>query len=765
MKIITTGCLLGFVIVLCSCGQNPLLGDFTADSVNSGPVPEYTYDSENLAGSSIQPAYLTPPLPFTDPPLDSYEYFFNYRLEKFAPETEPFITERFGSQLGIKQDSLWEYPSYSSCAVGFSSSLPAISAIEYGETSAYGSRTDVSESYFYNHLYYLKNLDQGTTYHYRVIIQDHSGAAVALPDRTFTTKTFTAGETKLYQGDFTHSNPNYEGILSGLWITSPGVYVLMEDITTDGLGINVKSNNVTIDLNGHTLTYDNGHSLPAVSPIGGQYNESGSWGIRSGLWNFVNTKLYNGVVKQGGTGTGGCGPVFLIHMGGATQNEVAGITIDYYSAQTSGMYTGKGPVHHNLVYDRGNVVTDRHMAVRALVAEPDASTEVAYNSLRRFRQRGIDGGTLVRDNELYCDSFDTNSFALGAGNGVVLKNNKIFGMGYNPIGIGWGNNLHVADNFIYLWAFAPSQRSEEYGRKSAVAGMRVTNYDYSVYENMLFEGNVIVLKATDHATMARGIWTTNGIKDSNILYRHNTVKVEAMSGNFTTDVPWNGDIYYNGDVNNAIAAVTIQGKDWTSGEIPRALVFEDNRFLSNVNHIIIGEGYGITSGVRFYRTTLEKIEPTDSGSERFFAPVRIGFWYWNTLENRMIDTKLVGITEEEMIPAFYGGTGKMEMYYGERKTFRFTDGEGRPLARKTIGLATAEGDCWQTAQTDAEGRAGFDLVSVKHYKHGNSLEHGGITGTPAQTDYQHYIFRADGYRPYSFPAGEGQVPGSIMLLR
>jgi hypothetical protein len=445
---------------------------------------------------------------------------------------------------------------------------------------------------------------------------------------------------------------------------------------------------------------------------------------------------------------------------GATHNEIAGLTIDYYSDQSSGMYTGKGYVHHNLIYDRGNVVTDRHMAVRALVAEPGDSTEIAYNSLRRFRQRGIDGGTLVRDNELYCDSFVTNSFALGSGDGATLKNNKIFGMGYNPIGIGWGNNAYVADNFIYLWAFAPTQRSEEYVRKSAVSGMRVTNYDNSVYENMLFEGNVIVLKATDHATMARGIWTTNGSQDKNIVYRHNTVKVEAMPGNFTTDVPWNGEIYYNGDVNNAIAAVTIQGNDWTSEEIPNALVFEDNRFISNVNHIIIGEGYGITSGVRFYRTTLEKI---DHDNDHFFAPVRIGFWYWNTLENRMIDTKLVGITEDEMTPAFYGGAGKMEMFYGERKTFRFTDGEGRPLTHKTISLATDEGDYRQTEQTDAEGKAGFDLVSVRHYKYGNSLENGGIAGTPGRTDYRRYVFSADGYRSYSFSAAEGQAMTSIIL--
>ncbi|MDR2110144.1 MAG: hypothetical protein LBP32_02430 [Spirochaetaceae bacterium] len=754
------GCLWVFFMVLASCGQTYSPGDFTASPADLASVPEYTFEPEILLGSSFQANYLTPPQPYPAPQADTYEYFYNYRLEHFGPETEPLITERFGSRLGIKQESLWEYPSWNSCAVGFAASLPVISVIEYGETTAYGSSTGVSESYFYNHLHYLKNLQEGTTYHYRVIIQDKNGAAIALPGRTFTAKTFTAEVKQLRQGDFTHTVEGSNTPRPGLWITEPGVYVLMEDITSDGLGINVKSHNVTIDLNGYTLTYDNGVT-GFNETSGGQYNESGSWGIRDGLWNFTNVKVYNGVIKQGATGSTFRGPLFLFHMG-LTQNEVAGLTADYHGPQTPGMYTNNGYIHHNLIYDRGGIVTDRHGAVRALAARPGA--EVAYNSLRRFRQRGIDDATFVHDNELYCDSFATNSFALGGGDNAVLKNNKIFGMGYHPIGIGWGNNIHIKDNFIYLWVFAPTHRSEEYGRSSSAAGMRVTNLDNRPFENLLVEGNYIVLKVTDHNTGARGIWTTNGAPDKNILYRHNTVKVEALPGNL--DPVGNGDnlynLYYNGDVNNVIAAVTVQGSAWTAVETPDALVFEDNRFISNVNHIIIGEGYGIGSGARFYRSTLEKLNNgEDSG--KFFAPVRLGFWYWNTFGNRLIDTKLVGITEEEMIPDFYGGTGKMEVFYGERKTFRFVDGSGRPLARKAVTLSMPEGGITQTLQTDAEGRADFDILSVRYFKYGNSLENGGVPGTPERTGYQHYVFSAAGYRPCDISPVDGKLLRSVIL--
>jgi hypothetical protein len=738
------------VSALISCEKNKSSepGVFTAHPVDSDPIPEYTFEPEELIGSPSSSIYLTPPQPYNSPEVNTYYYFFNFRLEHFSPKTEPLFQERFGSELGIKKDSLWEYNSYNSHAVGFAVSLPAISVIEYGETEAYGSRTQVSESYFFNHLHYLTGLKEGTTYHYRVTVRDEDGNTIALPDGTFTTKTFTGEEKKLYQEDFTHT-ATVEGIeypnAPGLWITEPGVYVFMEDITSNGLGINVKSHDVTIDLNGHTLIYDNGVNPYNTDNNG--YEESGSYGIRTGLWNFTNTDIYNGTIKQGKTGSPVRGPVFLYHMGDASVNTIAGLTVDYYSEDTSGM-RGRGNIHHNVLYDRGNVIHDRHAAVRALLADGNSS-EVAYNSLRRFRQRGIDGAVIVRDNELYLDSFATNSFALGAANNAVLKNNKIFGMGDSPIGIGWGNNLHVADNFIYMWGYSPTKRFDEYERKSSVAGMRVTNYDNNVFENMLFEGNFIVLKATDGCSLARGIWTTNGTQDRNIVYRHNTVKVEAMPGNYLNDD--NDFIYYNdfynGNVNAALTAVTVQGGAWVSYEIPDALIFEDNRLITNVNHITIGEGYGISSGVRFYRTTFEKID--HDIAEKFYAPVRLGFWYWNTLENHIIDSKFIDVTEEEMTPYFYGGTGKMEVFYGERKTLRFFDENNLPLAGKNITLVT-EG-VTQVEQTDADGKAAFDILSVRHFKFGNSLEENGVAGVPERTDYQEHTltFSADGYYSYT----------------
>ncbi|MDR1602435.1 MAG: hypothetical protein LBS42_08415, partial [Tannerella sp.] len=653
------------------------------------PVSCTVTEEENTGGGSER---LSPPHAIANPRNDD-EYFFNYRLANFAPATEPLIRETFGNALTFEETGFWEHNSYTSHAVGFTTNLPTISIIEYGETTAYGHTTTQSESYFYQHLHYIRGLESGKTYHYRYIAQDYDGVTIASGDRTFTPKPLT--------DDIIRIPEDMEGDAPYTLTQGNAKYVLTRDLTVPTLAINIKTSNIELDLDGHTIIYDDG-TPKILGTLWNDYayNEEATFGIRAGLWNFVNFKVLNGVIRQGrngGTGFIGCGfnPLFLNHMGN-TYNEVAGITVDYYGNSVGGMVTADGHIHHNVLYDRGSVIDNRHMAIRAMTVGQNPNNDVSFNSLRRFRHRGIDSSGKTDHNELYSDSFDTNSFALGAGNNAQLTNNKIFGMGYLPIGIGWGNNLDVKNNFIYMRGFAPTMRSEEYGRKSAIAGMRVTNYDGKPYENMLFEDNTIVLKPEEGCTQARGIWTTNSVHDKNIIYRRNTVKVEAMPGNLFNpekggQTPGaNPTAYYNGEVNYALAAVTFSGSTVNrEGDVlADPIIFEDNRLIGNVNLLVIGEGYGICNSVWMYRTKLEKIEH----DSEFFRPVRLGFWYWDTWNNRMIDTEYTGFGENEITPYFYGGIGRMEMRYGESKTLTVKNRNGTPFANRSITLTTPDDD-------------------------------------------------------------------------
>ena len=603
--------------------------------------------TENIPGDEHDNGgdLFVPPVPIANPENED-EDFFNYRLDKFAPETESLIKETFGSVLMFEDIGFWEHTSYTSHVVGFTTNLPAISIIEYGETAAYGHTTTQSESCFYQHLHYIKGLESGKTYHYRFLAQDYDGATITSADHTFT--------TQQYAGNVIRIPEDMSGEPPYTLTQGDTTYLLTCDLTVPTMAINIKTHNITIDLDGHTIIYDN---VPSKIAGSGIYDEEATFGIRAGLWNFTNFKILNGIIKQGRNGGAGVigegyNPLFLNHMG-VTYNEVAGITVDYYGDNIGGMVAGDGHIHHNVLYDRGLGIDDRHMAIRALRTGRRTDNDVSFNSLRRFRHCGIRSNGKTSYNELYSDSFATNSFALSpdSDDGSEIIGNKIFGMGYLPIGIGWGSNTDVRNNFIYMRGYAPANRSEEYGRKSSIAGMRVTAYEC---KNMLFEDNVIALKAEDECTMARGIWTFNSANNKNIVYRRNTVKVEAMPGNLKNPkagVQFPGDnpkAYYQGDpngdsfgdVNYAISAVTFSERAENNPEddpdrYPRAepIIFEDNRFIGNVNLVTIGEGYGICNSVWMYRTKLEKI---DHDSE-FFRPVRLGFWYWDTDNNRMID--------------------------------------------------------------------------------------------------------------------------------
>jgi len=318
-------------------------------------------------------------------------------------------------------------------------------------------------------------------------------------------------------------------------------------------------------------------------------------------------------------------------------------------------------------------------------------------------------------------------------------------MGYNPCGIGWANNLIVRNNFIYIRGFAPDRRSTEYDRNSAISGLRTTNYDNSNYNNMLYEDNVIVLKAEDGCTQARGIWTTNGTNDHQLIYRRNTVKVEAMPGNVNKP----SEYFYNDDVNNAITALTLSGSETdlplNSIIIPQPIIFEDNRFIGNVNLITLGEGYGIASSVWMYRTTFEKI----THDNEYFRPVRLGFWYWNTLNNRLIDTETVNIAADEMTPHFYGSTGFMEISYGQSHELTLT-ADSQPL-RNTNVTITLDGARTFSETTDNNGKLKFDLLTVQHLNY----------QTVSITDYKQYTFTVAGYTPHTLPVSQLKTTASI----
>ncbi len=75
-----------------------------------------------------------------------------------------------------------------SAKISWDVSKYATGQVEYGETDEYGNFNTKETSFKYkHHEQLLRNLDLGTTYHYRVISEDENGQEVVSEDHTFTT--------------------------------------------------------------------------------------------------------------------------------------------------------------------------------------------------------------------------------------------------------------------------------------------------------------------------------------------------------------------------------------------------------------------------------------------------------------------------------------------------------------------------------------------------------------------------------------------------
>jgi hypothetical protein len=521
---------------------------------------------------------------------DPHNYYPQY--EKFATETygaekEDLVYQAFGKELKLLDKGDWLHPSLNSAAVAFETVLPAKAFVEYGKTADYGQKTEPAKRFHYVHLHYVKGLEPATTYHYRIVATDERGNEIKSEDRTFTT---IADDDKLVKisGDAT----------APFELASGKHYIVTADLTVDGRAFNVeKGKDITLDLNGHTVIYNNKAQDKIESGNFWDWINGAAFGVRA--MKPDGLKVFNGTIKQGAglnAAQGNSIGYSPFYCNGAKNFEAAGLTIDYAAPQVVGMYFhwgGAGSrVHHNVFIDRGTQVPNRHGAgCKAVLfyGEGGGDTELDHNLVLRTRQSGLTGGN-VHHNEIYVDSWATNSFGIGITNDGKAYNNRVFGTGYHFVGIGWANGIEVYDNFIHAQAEHIEGRFKEYGDQSSVNGIRLTQYAGSKkpYENNSYHGNFIAVYARQ-GTQARGVQFFSDPYVKNLTFRKNVIKA------FTQDAK-----------TKQVACVVAQGnQSRTEEHLP--IAYEDCTFISNICNIRFGDYYGVGSNHRFTRCELVKV--------------------------------------------------------------------------------------------------------------------------------------------------------------
>jgi hypothetical protein len=275
------------------------------------------------------------------------------------------------------------------------------------------------------------------------------------------------------------------------------------------------------------------------------------------------------------------------------------VTVDYHAPQTWGGFishpSGAIDIHHNVFVDRGSEIANRHgMGVRPFAftqEKPGVNAfEIHHNLVKRTRQNGLHRANRMYDNEIYVDSFSTNSFAIQPNSAPdteagELHHNRIFTTGFNPYGFAWATkNLRIHDNLVHMQGIGSKSRwagVEAWGDLDMSAGMRVTNYKGGEKrENLEYFNNLIVLKGRDGCEL-RGTEFCSDETIKDLVFRDNTVKVEVED-----------------DKTSRAACIDTHGlPDKADTVLP--VYYRNCTLVSNICHVRFGDSYGQGSNHQF----------------------------------------------------------------------------------------------------------------------------------------------------------------------
>lgn len=566
---------------------------------------------------------------FMAEPAFSADDFDQFCRDHFGVAHEELTTHLPGDELKLLPDGQWSHVSEQSATLAFESNLPMVSHIEYGLTPALGSKTEPTERAFYLHIHRLTGLETGKTYHYKLVGTDERGRAIESAVATINPKKVA---NAIYLPNPEQPEPPFN------LDRADATYILTKDVIADATAINILAPNITLDLNGYTIIYNNvsgaSNNDDQTQRTFGFLATQGAQGVRSAYATRGSGRLVNGTIKQG-NGGGGYGSVPVMFRGA----ELAGLTIEYHGPQVSGIENETKHAHHNIILDRGSDLTNRHQGVQAI----GGATQVNHNLVKRARHRAINGvsNAKIYRNELYVDSCTTNSFGimLYKTTKCEVSENRIFGRGYLMIGIGTVSEgvgeSTIAKNFIHVQSHRPDDRWAEYGAQSGAYGVRVTWGG----KDIEYVDNVIVSKGRDGG-MVRGIWFCPTPNIENVVFRRNLIKVLAE----TEDVTKWGAIVISGD---------------NSAESKRGL-FVENTVWSNFCHVRLGEEYGAGVNARFVGNTFIRV-----GDDPRYATVICGFHNFNNEGSVFIDTKLEGGASFDLVK--WEGTGRNGFKVGRRE--------------------------------------------------------------------------------------------------
>lgn len=442
-------------------------------------------------------------------------------------------------------------------------------------------------------------------------------------------------------------------------------YVLDGDIVADSTAISIQASSVTIDLNGHSITYN------TKAPGGG---------IVLGTYNKSDIVILNGAIIQGpamsesdqyGRGTG---PITVAYMsptppftvtnyaGGTSGWHISNVYARYGGRDTSGFYlAGDNALVENCYLEDMllvGTVKNRHQGIDAIRLGINATAR--NNTIINTRHRGINvaSNSLIHDNDIGVRSLCTNSYGvyLGVASGSKIYSNRISGRGEHAIGIGChessGNNF---DNEIYGNTIDTkvTRLGTEYGgditpinpatiyKGDYAAGIRSTSGTdgLKVHDNVItvssdsdYPGTYSINGAPIRINAgARGIMTALRLPSDTAEYYDNSITVLDRDGTGNTEGLACGGA-------NAGGELASQG-----------LVFRRNTVTTNGMNIVLGNEYGMCLGwPLFIQNTLIKQDNFPS-----YATIGTGYNGYDSGTGRLISNAYGNGASESSLKLYF----------------------------------------------------------------------------------------------------------------
>jgi hypothetical protein len=500
-------------------------------------------------------------------------------------------------------------------------------------------------------------------------------------------------------------------------------YVLQNDISAPETAFVIKAADITLDLNGHVVEY-------------GVAASSKCYGVTTEGYHRNNLVIANGTIRQSAnidekaSAFAASSPINFVR--GVGHVELAGLTLEYQSAQTSGIALpwSPGEIHHNVIRDKGHVVSNRHQSVAAINAPRANHLNVYSNFVERARQGGITPGllkTTCKGNIINIDSVVSNSAGVGyygVGNmdthSWVCEQNIIRGKGSHPVGIGvvsdTGNGI-VKDNDVEAMVTA---WNDEYNKPIGGACYRTT----WGADNILVEGNRFVYHGAPKAIRGQDSWGRTiwiALKEGQTtIFRNNIITGVSEGGG--AKVP----------------AIGVTGNNMSSG-----LVFVNNKVSSSWANVLLADYYGEGDGYpQFIDNDFIRLKDYDNYyTIRSDANYRASTGVF--MGNRYTDGASMDSTHLEL-----NGKGRKDVLFMKACTILVKNGEA-PVADARVVLTDKTGATVVEGKSDENGRCEVRLLDHR------------ITNQPASGPEGIYLKPIDEAAPYTVtvesPQGSGKA--------